>query len=131
MLLNGSQDARDGVGERLRLIRTSKGWSQDYVARRAGVTPLTVSRIEIGKRRRPHFTTLVKIAKALDVEPDDLYDTGTKTPVTPVGANTETDLSKALESFLRAVTQEADPFSLLAIAHVFERLAAEKFAEES
>jgi transcriptional regulator with XRE-family HTH domain len=137
MLLNGSQDARDGVGERLRLLRTSKGWSQDYVAKRAGVTPLTVSRIEIGKRRRPHFTTLNKIADALGVEVSDLaYDPDPDNPMLepPPPARPEPwegyrEIARGLLWNNLAFTRSTPPDVLRVYAHELEYMADQMEAD--
>jgi transcriptional regulator with XRE-family HTH domain len=42
------------------------------LAKEAGVSPTTVSGIEIGKIGRPHFGTLNKLALALRVAPEEL-----------------------------------------------------------
>jgi transcriptional regulator with XRE-family HTH domain len=49
-------------------------WTQVRLAQEAGVSPTTVSGIETGKIGRPHFGTLGKLARALDVAPEDLLD---------------------------------------------------------
>ncbi|HZB82864.1 MAG TPA: helix-turn-helix transcriptional regulator [Rubrobacteraceae bacterium] len=57
------------IGERLVNIRRLRMWTQGRLAREAGVSPTTVSGIETGKIARPHFGTLQKLARALDVDP--------------------------------------------------------------
>ena len=63
-----------GAGERLENIRRVRMWTQARFAREAGVSPTTVSGIETGKIARPHFGTLGKLARALDVAPEELLD---------------------------------------------------------
>jgi transcriptional regulator with XRE-family HTH domain len=63
-----------GTGERLEDIRRVRMWTQARLAREAGVSPTTVSGIETGKIARPHFGTLGKLARALDVAPEELLD---------------------------------------------------------
>ncbi len=63
-----------GTGERLENIRRLRMWTQARLAREAGVSPTTVSGIETGKIGRPHFGTLGKLARALDVPPEELLD---------------------------------------------------------
>lgn len=63
-----------GTGERLENIRRVRMWTQARLAREAGVSPTTVSGIETGKIARPHFGTLGKLARALDVAPEELLD---------------------------------------------------------
>jgi transcriptional regulator with XRE-family HTH domain len=65
------------VGERLESIRRLRMWTQVRLAREAGVSPTTVSAIETGKIGRPHFGTLNKLARALDVAPEELQDSRT------------------------------------------------------
>src|SRR4028119_853501 len=63
-----------GTGERLENIRRVGMWTQARLSREAGVSPTTVSGIETGKIARPHFGTLGKLARALDVAPEELLD---------------------------------------------------------
>lgn len=57
-----------GIGERLVEARSKKMWTQARLAREAGVSPTTVSGIETGRISRPHFGTLSKLARALDMD---------------------------------------------------------------
>jgi transcriptional regulator with XRE-family HTH domain len=59
------------VGNRLRSLRRSKGWSLDHLADRAGIGASTISRLETG-RRRMALDQLVKLARALDTTADEL-----------------------------------------------------------
>ena len=52
----------------LRELRESMYISQDDLAKLAGVTAATISRLETGKEK-PKFVTIRKLAKALSVEP--------------------------------------------------------------
>ena len=63
------------IGERVLNIRLMRMWTQARLAEEAGVSPTTVSAIETGKIGRPHFGTLGKLARALDVAPEELLDT--------------------------------------------------------
>ena len=58
-----------GTGERLQSIRRLRMWTQGRLAEEAGLSPTTVSGIETGRIARPHFGTLHRLARALDVEP--------------------------------------------------------------
>src|ERR687889_288007 len=60
------------IGERVQNVRRLRMWTQARLAKEAGVSPTTVSGIETGKIGRPHFGTLGKLARALDVAPEDL-----------------------------------------------------------
>lgn len=57
------------IGERLHTIRRFRMWTQDRLAKEAGVSPTTVSGIETGRISRPHFGTLHRLARALNVDP--------------------------------------------------------------
>ena len=60
------------IGERVQNVRRLRMWTQARLAKEAGVSPTTVSGIETGKIGRPHFGTLGKLARALDVAPEEL-----------------------------------------------------------
>src|ERR671916_2466048 len=62
------------IGERVENLRHLRMWTQARLARKAGVSPTTVSGIETGKIGRPHFGTLGKLARALGVAPQELLD---------------------------------------------------------
>ena len=62
------------IGERVLKIRLMWMWTQARLAKEAGISPTTVSTIETGKIERPHFGTLGKLARALDVAPEELLD---------------------------------------------------------
>ena len=60
------------VGRNVAEIRALRMWTQGRLAEEAGVSPTTISGIESGRISRPHFGTLRKLARALDVEPERL-----------------------------------------------------------
>ena len=59
---------------RLRELRDARGWTQDELAEKAGVTRATVSRIEGGKVASLDLEVFEKLADALDVHPAVLID---------------------------------------------------------
>lgn len=59
------------IGDKLRAARTRWLLTQEELAERAGVSPSTVANIE-RDNREPHFRTIRKLAKALDVDPTEL-----------------------------------------------------------
>ena len=59
------------IGERLRELRLKRGLSQDELARRANVTQGLIWQIEAG-RRTPSLRTLLRLAEALSVSPEEL-----------------------------------------------------------
>jgi transcriptional regulator with XRE-family HTH domain len=56
--------ARASLARKLITARTRAGWSQAELARRSGVRPETINRIERGKNT-PDERTFAKLAKAL------------------------------------------------------------------
>jgi transcriptional regulator with XRE-family HTH domain len=60
-------------GERVMALRAEKGWSQLTLATRAGCSEGTIRRVEEGERTR--YTTLVLIAKAFGMGPQELLRT--------------------------------------------------------
>lgn len=51
----------------IREIREKKGISQNRLAKIVGVSQSALSDIESGKTKNPRFSTIMKIAKALNV----------------------------------------------------------------
>jgi transcriptional regulator with XRE-family HTH domain len=62
------------IGKRVQNIRRLRMWTQARLAKEASVSPTTVSGIETGKIGRPHFGTIGKLALALGVAPEELFD---------------------------------------------------------
>jgi len=58
-------------GQRIKKSRESHGWTQEGLARRAGLSALTISHYETS-RRMPSVNNLIKIADALRVTTDSL-----------------------------------------------------------
>lgn len=61
------------LGSNLRDARKRLGLTQEEVAERSGVHPTEVSRIEAGKRD-PRISTVLRLARALEVRPGELLD---------------------------------------------------------
>jgi transcriptional regulator with XRE-family HTH domain len=57
----------------IKVLRESKGWTQDELAAKSGVTARTISRLE-NTDRQPEKSTLRLLALALGVDPDELID---------------------------------------------------------
>ena len=70
--VEGQKLERLGIGGRVLRARRLKMWTQGRLAEEAGVSPTTVSGIENGRISSPHFGTVRKLARALDVEPGGL-----------------------------------------------------------
>lgn len=76
------------IGELIGDLRRNKGWSQKELAKRAGVTESTLSRIESGITKQVDATALGKIAKALNTSTDYLLG------LTPIRAPKHIDITK-------------------------------------
>lgn len=61
------------LGSNLRAAREKLRLTQEEVAERSGVHPTEISRMEAGKRD-PQVSTLLKLAKALEVPPGQLLE---------------------------------------------------------
>lgn len=64
-----------GVGERIRRYRKAGGYTQRGLAEEVGVTESAIRNYELGLRT-PSESQLEAIARALDVAPESLADTG-------------------------------------------------------
>jgi len=60
------------ISDNLKKLRAQKGYSLERVARLADLSLNTVVKIESGINKNPTIETITKLAKALDVEIDDL-----------------------------------------------------------
>jgi transcriptional regulator with XRE-family HTH domain len=59
------------IGDNVKRERLKRAIRQDELARMAGITPTTLSRIERNESE-PHVSTIRKLAKVLEVTPADL-----------------------------------------------------------
>jgi transcriptional regulator with XRE-family HTH domain len=59
------------IGEKLKEIRIKRLLTQEELAEKAGVSAATVVNVE-RNNQEPHFRTIRKLAKALDVDPTEL-----------------------------------------------------------
>jgi transcriptional regulator with XRE-family HTH domain len=66
-----TETLRCRFGENLRALREQGGLSMGEVSRRSGVSRSEISRLEAGLRE-PRLTTIVQLARALDIEEVDL-----------------------------------------------------------
>jgi len=65
--------ASAAFGRRLRALRAAQGVSQDDLARATDVHPTAVGRLERGSRE-PRLTTILRLARGLEVRPGELVD---------------------------------------------------------
>lgn len=60
------------LGEKVVALRKQRGWTQRYLARRAGIRPALLSELESGKKSDTTGLNLRKLAMALGVTTDYL-----------------------------------------------------------
>jgi XRE family transcriptional regulator of biofilm formation len=60
------------IADNLKRLRDKKGYSLEKVARLSDLSLNTIVKIENGVNQNPTIETLIKIAKAMEVEIDDL-----------------------------------------------------------
>lgn len=63
------------VGAKVRELREAKGWTQEQLAEKCGLTRVTISLIETGKTKEIMSGTVKAIASALEVPVDVLFFT--------------------------------------------------------
>lgn len=61
-----------GCLKNLKKLRNKKGWTQEKLARKAGISYNTLIKLERGGIKNPRLETLIKLAKTLDVSLDKL-----------------------------------------------------------
>jgi transcriptional regulator with XRE-family HTH domain len=61
-------------GDALRRIRTEAGLTIAELAERSGVTKSSILRLEAGSGRQPKASTITRLARALDVSVERLFD---------------------------------------------------------
>ena len=61
-----------GYLRNLKKLRNKKGWSQERLAREAGISYHTLIKIEQDRIKNPKLETLIKLAKALGASLDKL-----------------------------------------------------------
>ncbi len=60
-------ERREHVGETIRHHRRQQGMTQEELARRAGIAPTSIVRLERGEVRAPRLSTLDSLARALQI----------------------------------------------------------------
>lgn len=65
--------ASKAFGQRLKELRAQQGVSQDDLAHATDVHPTAIGRLERGSRE-PRLTTILRIARGLEVQPAELLN---------------------------------------------------------
>lgn len=74
------------IAQRVAALRDARGWTNEHLAREAGVATKTVSRV-VNARHEPRGNTIRQIAKALGVTESDILGT----PPAPLGLDYPSD----------------------------------------
>ena len=61
------------IGRGVRAKRVARFWTQKQLASEAGISQKALSKIE-NDEVEPHFSTIIRLAKALGVDPSELVD---------------------------------------------------------
>jgi transcriptional regulator with XRE-family HTH domain len=62
------------LGDNVRVLRRRNFMTQEQLAKAAGISHRTLVNIETKRVTEPHFSTILKLAEALDVEPSKLVN---------------------------------------------------------
>ena len=60
------------LGDNVRVLRRRNFMTQEQLAKAAGISHRTLVNVETNKVTEPHFSTILKLAEALGVEPSQL-----------------------------------------------------------
>lgn len=66
-------DKKQALGARIKTLRKQRGWSQEQLAERVGISTQYVSNIERGKEN-PTLDLLLRLADGLAVSPTEMFD---------------------------------------------------------
>ena len=91
-------DIKRAVGKRIKIVRQRNGLTQDQFAEHVGLSPKYISGIERGVEN-PTMDILLRVAKALEVEPYDLFLFGES-------EESEKALRKGIEKMVREADRE-------------------------
>lgn len=61
------------MGIKIKELRALRGWTQNELANRSGVDRGALASIEVGKAKNPTTTNLLKLARAFNIRPEELY----------------------------------------------------------
>lgn len=107
-----------GTGQRVSALRRAAGISQAELARRVGITPPHVSRLEAGKSDNLTAEVVVKLADALRTTTDHLL-TGAG-PNEPSDEWSGSERRRALQETYKALIQEAEQLDEMALRVIDE-----------
>jgi transcriptional regulator with XRE-family HTH domain len=118
---------REGFGARVREFRTLAEMTQDQLAKKAGLSRPSITNIERGRQDIP-ASTLLALAEALGVTPNDLLGFGAGPSVTAFAARVAgqqrriTQLLQGAAAALHELAQASDAHAeILAAQGLYER----------
>ena len=87
-----------GLDKTIKRLRLEKGWTQDGLSRKLGVTPKAISFYELGERR-PSRNSLIKLAQIFGVTIDELVNEGAEILEQKMPSR-ESDLARDIKKIL-------------------------------
>lgn len=104
-----------GLGNKIRKIREIKGFSQEYVGGKLGLTQRAYSKMELGETKIT-WDRILELAKIMELEPADLIDfdetkifhncTQSGNDVQTINYNTSLELESAYNSQIETLKEE-------------------------
>src|SRR3954447_16883315 len=67
-----SSHPQESIGDLIRQLRDEHGWTQELLARKAGITITCLSNLERGATKDPNIETIAGLAAAFGLEPSEL-----------------------------------------------------------
>lgn len=64
------------ISKNMKIFRKAIGWTQVTLATKSGIPQATISRIEAGHIKDPSISIIVKLAKAFEINIEDLLVEG-------------------------------------------------------
>lgn len=62
-----------GLGQKIKELRSQRDWTQNELAKRSGIDRGALASIETGKAKNPTTANLLKLARAFNIRPEELY----------------------------------------------------------
>lgn len=62
------------LGKKLKELRAERGWTQSEVAKRSGLERGYLANLEIDGVAKPSADTFLKLARAFNIHPEELYE---------------------------------------------------------
>jgi transcriptional regulator with XRE-family HTH domain len=61
------------LADKIKQLREEREWTQEELALRSGIAQTTIASIEAGKAKNPTTPNLLKLARAFNIRPEELY----------------------------------------------------------